>query len=748
MFSSSLQRALKRGLAPGGNLDDALSSLRDYKIRTKKDARAIVEALSRLPHEKIGTGGYKSSLYTLVGLFQNVDGRESPAFEALAEAGVPELVRIFHELKTDPTEDTVDDLLFLLKMLALYGTHEGAATIVEAARIPLKPEGYMWSVILSATSDGHPQRDFIYRSLENPIPPEFIGVSFLDSANRSAIEGDLAEHPFDSEQGTARLRSWLTSTNPEEYSYAHSATAALPFLRSSMRNELLGLAREHADVGVQIEAGWASAKIGQEIGLQMLAEFCLDPNYSSTATRYLEELGRTDRIPNQAQDPDFQATAEFANWLAHPNELGRHPDELEIVDKRTIPWPPSGEEKTLWTIRYRLKDEYGLEADDVDCGLVGGTTWCFFSYSMHQRPPEDCLAIHCSWELGLEESDVENSSDYDAFLSQWPHEPLADAAVIRVVEIPPQLQYGRRLVALATGKCGGETGWAILDGQHSAWYPASEMPTDQNDSVVLKLHIGRRLLNFNAPPDRRSHLTNVGDEPTPEQFIAAYNKLLDECGTVEVTRRKELVVDWRSPLGKHLQHYAACRDQLGQESRDEAFARVYHQLLAIVQEMPSEDAEDAYGLSGPLFSNFEEYVEIAVKAGRNDDARQLIQVLEPHWDYNRGYGQLGAAAYKAGDAATAERLLIKLKESYRDWRRSEQMGILARLWHEQGNSDRALQLLIDCLSGLVAEASEATGSDRKLFEEWFQNHRTTYVQLFGNSEDQLRKAGIPESTLK
>ncbi len=205
----------------------------------------------------------------------------------------------------------------------------------------------------------------------------------------------------------------------------------------------------------------------------------------------------------------------------------------------------------------------------------------------------------------------------------------------------------------------------------------------------------------------------------PAQFVAAYDKLLAEY----------------------------C-DQLGHESRDESFARVFRQLFAIVQEMYGEDADDAYGHSGPVTDNFEEYVDIVVKAGRNEDVRQLIQGLEPHWDHNLGYGQLGSAAYQSGDFSTAERLFTKLKDSMPNWQRSEHMGVLASIWNEQGNADKARQLLIDCLRGVVAEASEATGPDRELFEEWFQNHRTTYVQLFGDNKDELRKAGIPDSTLK
>ncbi len=75
------------------------------------------------------------------------------------------------------------------------------------------------------------------------------------------------------------------------------------------------------------------------------------------------------------------------------------------------------------------------------------------------------------------------------------------------------------------------------------------------------------------------------------------------------------------------------------------------------------------------------------------------------------------------------------------------MGLLAKLWHQQGRSDDARELLIDCLKGLVIEAKQARGSDRELFEEWFQNHRAAYFELFPDDADSLAGRALPDSTL-
>jgi WD40 repeat protein len=54
--------------------------------------------------------------------------------------------------------------------------------------------------------------------------------------------------------------------------------AALPFVGNPERDQLFGLAMDHPDAGVQIEAAWASAKLGSESALRVLARYCLELN--------------------------------------------------------------------------------------------------------------------------------------------------------------------------------------------------------------------------------------------------------------------------------------------------------------------------------------------------------------------------------------------------------------------------------------------------------------------------------------
>ena len=367
---------------------------------------------------------------------------------------------------------------------------------------------------------------------------------------------------------------------------------------------------------------------------------------------------------------------------------------------------------------------------------------------MHQRPSEDCYAIHCCWELNLEESEIDDAAEYEAMLNQWPHGPLTNVEISRVIEIPPELKYGRRLVAIATATMNAEQGWAVLDGGDSLWYPKSAMPEDEYVGTVLKVHVGRKLLGFPPAKDRKRNLEHLPSPLSPDAMIAAYENLLRECIEGTLDRKKALLADWRSPLNTSSIAYASACEQVGRESQAKALRRVFRTRLDAIETLPQELKHDAYKELGPS-KQFDAFVESMISLGDASQVPPIIRILEPHWDHNLGYGTLGRAAYSSGDLETAERFFIKLRNSYHDWHRAEEMSSLAKIWHQQGRSKEASQLLIDCMRGLVKEVKDAKySSDRKQFEESYQRHRETFLELFSGHDKMLTSSGLPRSPLK
>lgn len=756
MFSSPLRRAIARGMKPGGDLVKELQGLDDYAISSKKDAKAICEALQSLSIADCSSKSVlQSPLYALAGLFQDVDGTDVPAYEVLYLEGLPELVRMFDELMQTVDQDDPSDLLYVLKILAMYGAPAGTEKVIASAKLPLAPDGYLWHVILGIYSDGHPHRDDLFQALSDPLPEGFLAIALLDAANGPAIAGELDDHPFDSPAGWQMLREWLENPDESESSYAHSATAALPFISNPARDQLLALAMDHADTSVQLEAAWAAGKLGRESGLKVLARYCLDVNHSDVATRYLAELDREDLIPNDSQDDTFRAKAAFSQWLAHPNELGQAPDELEIIDHRQLAWPPDRELRPFWVIRYRMRDQTGLEADDVDAGLVGSATWCFFTYKMHQRPPEDVYAIHCYWEMQyaslIDENDVDDADEYAGMLSQWQGETLEAANLTTVAEVSPKLGIASHFVALATAQCGGQEGWVVLDGPRSRWYPATEQPEGTHARALLMIHIGRQLLGFENELDRRKHLELQESVPTSAAIIEAYERFMSEAGDANPQRQEELLGS-HSLLARHFDRYVDACVEVNGTNKEETIVRVYQRFLELVgdaDESVREATLDSFSVVG---HRFDEYVDalVAIDAAGERSGKstahvtELIETFSPHWDHNLGYGKLGTAAYKVGLSDDAERFCLKLRDGLDSAHRCEEMSILAEIWCQRGQQKEAKELLVDCLRKIIVDIQESKyASDREMFADEFRHHRTTFLRLFARGNEELESLGIP-----
>ena len=454
----------------------------------------------------------------------------------------------------------------------------------------------MWHVILSAFSEGHPHLGYVCEALSDPLPRGFLAVALLDCSNGAAIRGELQRHPFDSQAGWKQLRAWLEDRDPDHFSYANSATASLPFVSNPPRDQLLALATDHVDVGVQIEAAWAAGKLSREAGLKTLARFCLDLNHSEVAQRYLAELNREDLVPAEVREPSFRAKAEMASWPAHPNELGQPPDELEIVDHRQLAWPPEGKPKPFWLIHYRLFDRTGLEEDNVDCGLVGSMTWCFFCYRMHERPPEDAYAMHCYWEMKqddlIAESEVTDASEYAGMLAQWRGPALQEPEISRVAEFSPRLKYPTRLVTLASARLDGAEGWVVLDGARSTWYPKADQPGGGGDREILMIHVGRQLLGFHDSPERKKYLITQPPRRDPRQIIAAYEKLLADAADAGPERQAELLGGW-SLLSKHFDAYIDALTAVNGTAKADAVVDVYGRFLRLAEQADLSSRDEA-----------------------------------------------------------------------------------------------------------------------------------------------------------
>ncbi|HEX5748723.1 MAG TPA: hypothetical protein VFZ09_20955 [Archangium sp.] len=346
-----------------------------------------------------------SPLSKIVALFQRPTVKEAAV--TLRTEALPALLRL-HDArlrewrKAGPQEgydNAASDLLYVLKIFGMYRGEEALQRIIDAARIPLAPDSYMWSVALFALVKAEKEAaTHVASALREPLPPGFIAVALLDMANTLAREHGVTSHAFDTAQGRERIRAFLTDEDPDHFSYAHSAAASLPFLKDA--REFFTLAQAHPDVAVRMEAAWAAAWGGDALAVARLQDWSKDPKTRKRAVTYLKELGHPPAPLPKEERLRLDAMAEMSDWLEHPSEFGRPPDHLEVYDHRRLFWPPTNDERDVWLFRYRYEEEGGEPEEGV--GMVGSVTFALFGEATAGLPPEDIYALHCVWELQQE----------------------------------------------------------------------------------------------------------------------------------------------------------------------------------------------------------------------------------------------------------------------------------------------------------------------------------------------------------
>jgi hypothetical protein len=402
MAQTPFQIALQESLEKTGHVRTAMEPLgEDFEITRPDDARALAVAV-RSVAAKSPPLKFMSPIYEFTRLMEKARSQE--AFDLLRAEAMPALEKLF-DRQFGAEGVRGQDLAPLLMLFADYSRREGFERIARSIESGLDCE-WWWTGVFRRFHSKHPHvHDHVHDLLGIPLqhyPRTFVRVALLDHATGLAIQHGFKIHPFDSPDGKEQLKQWLTDSDPANFSKAQSAAAALPFISNPERSDLLALAMDHLSRDVQLEAAWASAKLGNAGGITVLARACTDPASFVRASAYLEELGRRDAIPSSCDDADFLAEAHARSWLEHPNEFGRQPDRIILFDARTLFWPPANEERRVHLFHYTYDSDQSGKAETTGVVMTGGrTTFSLFSTTTTEMPAEDVYAIHCCWELQM-----------------------------------------------------------------------------------------------------------------------------------------------------------------------------------------------------------------------------------------------------------------------------------------------------------------------------------------------------------
>lgn len=337
-------------------------------------AQSVVLTLKKIELSDPPTEQDAEAIENIAESFLTYWDRESPAYMHLEQEGIPLLLPHFDRLL--PMANEADFGLKFDKLLAvfsLYQTPETLERFIHATRqdLPFTQWGdYFWEF-----QPGSPNyKAFWATMLETPSKYELDFQHLLSAANSHALDEEMPEHrhPFDSPHGIKLLQACLqiSRKDPDEFNHVNwlanrrnpnvetvrLATEALPFIKLQPIDELLKLAQAHPNPTIQLEAAWAAAQLGKQSGLDELVRRTHELPLSLTAQDYLEDVGRSDLIPKQCFNQDFQARAFCAQELAGMSYKPVKIESIVILDRKSFRWPFERMEVLLVSYRIHFKD--------------------------------------------------------------------------------------------------------------------------------------------------------------------------------------------------------------------------------------------------------------------------------------------------------------------------------------------------------------------------------------------------------
>lgn len=376
------------------------------EIASAEDAREVITCLT---HLATNVSAHQDDVHDVISLIQAISSQA--AAEVFIADGTDVLIDITRQLGDGYPDG--NNALFALKQLAYLPSQRGVTYLAEVLTGGRWHDEFLWSIVLNMLAQHEQAAAHLIAGLNGHLPTGFAGVAYLDMCNVCCRESGLTPHPFDTPAGHDVLKQHLRGP---ESSYAVSTCAALPFLTGPDQIELFSMAAQHTNTDVRIESAWAQAATGDERGTDVLSQLATDPLTARQAIAYLTELEEEAAIPTCAKDPDFQALAEMAGWLAHPNEYGRAPQAIEIMDHRAMVWPPVDDFVPVWLVRYTYTDDGKTE---VGVGMVGTTTFALFGETdIADLTAEDIYGLHCCWEAEMQELPVMHGQQRSAALGR------------------------------------------------------------------------------------------------------------------------------------------------------------------------------------------------------------------------------------------------------------------------------------------------------------------------------------------
>lgn len=405
----------------------------------------------------------------------------------------------------------------LLANMAAQGSAESLAALAELLVVdpPLEVQDIL--VALRPLFLGRPAYDVhaLFPRLFDALAHPPLAAMIFDLANHVTRRGLTATHP-----GADRAAQWgdlfrmmtnrlrdlqrAASTSPqpdneklrrtfdEGFALVIALADALALIGDPAQIPVLreGLSLGHRRLHTEIAA--ALARLGDDDGMAALVRMTGECVARPRALAYLEELGLLDRVPEEHQTPAARAAGELAAWLAEPMHFGMGPQEIEVLESRTMHWPGYAEPIECFLLRYTYR---GPGSAFSGVGITGPVTHTFTA-DLDDLPPDDLFALFAGWQAEHEEitsTPLELADDFGRLAAQRAIEIASSQGYDDVQPLSIGTFFGQRQV-VATARRNADPGALIIADGRLHWYRQGNPRRPLGPTEAYHLHKGRELL--------------------------------------------------------------------------------------------------------------------------------------------------------------------------------------------------------------------------------------------------------------
>jgi hypothetical protein len=334
--------------------------------------------------------------------FDRLDSRaKTRALAYFVSLNTPQSIRLFSDLFPKHA-DKLEDLYPLRDPLEKTLPNETIANVLLTALANEKSTGLAVDGLLQAAQEDRLPRNFLSQNLE-PIAAAYrTWLKKLPPAKPSAARS-TDERWQDAYTDALRVAEYF----PDLLGY--TGPAAEGVLRETFAAK---------DPRLSLFAVGSLFRLGRDVPQAEIDAVADDDEMRNRLYDMLEKLGRKDRFPKAHLNQEAFARSEMVNWLVYPTELGRAPNDIELM--KVVDLDSRGKDGVVsfYVFRFRTTGNHWAAKNGWTAGIAGG-------YRKADAPTTDSLGhTFSAFKSAASLTPEQHLQEITGLLDEWSkHQP-------------------------------------------------------------------------------------------------------------------------------------------------------------------------------------------------------------------------------------------------------------------------------------------------------------------------------------